>query len=102
MSAFKKFLYSVYRLRWAVTRPITLGVRLMLVKDGQILLVKPTYQDGWYFPGGGVKKHETLEQAARREAKEEIGAELGQLEFLGVFALFNGFQKRPHRFIQVC
>lgn len=92
MSAFKKFLYGVYRLRWAVTRPVTLGVRIMLVKDGQVLLVKPTYQEGWYFPGGGVKRHETLEQAARREAKEEAGAELGKLELLGVFALSTDFK----------
>jgi 8-oxo-dGTP pyrophosphatase MutT (NUDIX family) len=92
MSTFQKFLYSVYKARWAVTRPITLGVRLMLVKDDQILLVKTTYQEGWYFPGGGVKRNETLEQAARREAKEEIGAQLGRLELLGIFALFADFK----------
>jgi ADP-ribose pyrophosphatase YjhB (NUDIX family) len=88
MSAFKKFLYGVYRLKWVVTRPVTLGVRLLLIKDGQVLLVKPSYQDGWYFPGGGVKRNETVEQAARREAKEEVGAELGKLELFGIYDLF--------------
>jgi 8-oxo-dGTP pyrophosphatase MutT (NUDIX family) len=88
MSAFKKFLYRVYRLRWVVTRPVTLGVRLLLIKDGQVVLVKPSYQDGWYFPGGGVKRNETLEQAARREAKEEVGADLGKLDLFGIYDLF--------------
>lgn len=88
MSAFKKFLYKVYRLRWVVTRPVTLGVRLLLIKDGQVVLVKSSYQDGWYFPGGGVKRNETLEQAARREAKEELGADLGKLDLFGIFDLF--------------
>jgi len=88
MSAFKKFLYRVYRLRWVVTRPVTLGVRLLLIKEGQVVLVKPSYQDGWYFPGGGVKRNETLEQTARREAKEELGADLGKLGLFGVYDLF--------------
>ncbi len=88
MSAFKKFLYQVYSLRWAVTRPVTLGVRVVLVKDNQVLLVKPSYLEGWYFVGGGVKRHETLEQAARREAKEEVGASLGELEFIGLYSHF--------------
>jgi ADP-ribose pyrophosphatase YjhB (NUDIX family) len=89
MSAFNKFLYKIYRLQWVITRPVTLGVRLLLIKDGQVLLVKPTYLNGWYFVGGGVKRNETLEQAARREAQEEIGAELGRLELFGIFTLFN-------------
>ena len=101
MSAFKKFLYKVYRIRWVVTRPITLGVRLLLVKDGQVLLVKPTYQDGWYFVGGGVKRNETLEQAARREAQEEIGAELGKLELLGMFTGFYE-SKSDHIAVFLC
>jgi ADP-ribose pyrophosphatase YjhB (NUDIX family) len=89
MSAFKKFLYQIYRLQWVFTRPVTIGVRVMLVRDGQVLLVKPTYMDGWFFPGGGVERHETLEQAARREAKEEVGAELGAVELFGMYTLFN-------------
>jgi 8-oxo-dGTP pyrophosphatase MutT (NUDIX family) len=89
MSAFKKFLYGVYKLPWVVTRPVTVGVRLLLIKDEQVLLVKHTYQNGWYFPGGGVKRYETLEQAARREAREEIGGELGMLELFGIYTLFS-------------
>lgn len=37
----------------------------------------------WCFPGGRVRRGETTDQAARREAYEETGLEVGQLEALG-------------------
>jgi 8-oxo-dGTP pyrophosphatase MutT (NUDIX family) len=51
-------------------------------------LVKHTYQSHWYLPGGGVNKGETIEEAARREADEELGAELGDLHLVGVYTNF--------------
>ena len=92
MSAFKEFLYKIYRLQWVFTRPVTLGVRLLLIKDGQVLLVKQTYQPGWYLIGGRVERNETLEQTARREAHEEAGAKLGKLELIGLFTRFYEFK----------
>jgi ADP-ribose pyrophosphatase YjhB (NUDIX family) len=65
-----RLFYTVARLRWRVTRPITVGVRLILEKEHAMLLVKHTYQSQWYLPGGGVGRDETLEAAARREAAE--------------------------------
>ncbi len=65
-----------------------MGVRLVLVKDRAVLLVKHTYHRHWYLPGGGVKKGETLEDAARREAAEEVGATLGPLHLSGVYSNF--------------
>lgn len=83
-----RLLYKLYSLQWIITRPIVLGVRILLIKDGQVLLVKHRYQDGWYLPGGGVKRKETTEQAARRECREEVGAEIGTLELFGIFTQF--------------
>ncbi|MDC7220789.1 MAG: NUDIX domain-containing protein [Spirochaetales bacterium] len=57
----------------------------MLIHDGRILLVKHVYQKYWYFPGGGVKWGETYEETARREMKEEAGAEGKTLQFCGVY-----------------
>jgi 8-oxo-dGTP pyrophosphatase MutT (NUDIX family) len=63
-------------------------VRVLLVRDGQVLLVRHTYQKAWYLPGGGVKRGETLERAIRREAGEECGAQLGSLRFIGIYTDF--------------
>ena len=89
---FLHILYKIYKLKFFFTRPIIIGVRVMLIRDGQILLVKHSYQDGWLIPGGGIKRKETEEQAARRECREEIGAEVGKMELVGVFTNFSEFK----------
>ena len=73
---------------WLITAPITTGVRVLMVRDGQVLLVKHVYQPGWFLPGGGVQRGETLETAARREAAEEVGAQLGEIAFFGMYTNF--------------
>lgn len=84
------------------TRPLTLGVRLLLVNEQGILLVQHRYQpEVWFLPGGGVEKGETLEQAARREAYEELGAELGDLSLMGVYTNFFDF-KSDHVVVFSC
>jgi 8-oxo-dGTP pyrophosphatase MutT (NUDIX family) len=97
-----RFGYLFMRLIWRFTNPVTIGVRLLLVKDNQALLVQHTYQpDQWFFPGGGVKKGETIEQAARREAAEEVGADLGILSLRGIFTHF-GEGKSDHVIVLSC
>jgi 8-oxo-dGTP pyrophosphatase MutT (NUDIX family) len=88
MRLLPRVLYGVNGLRCRITRPITVGVRLILEKGQAVVLVKHTYQYGWYLPGGGVKRGETLEGAARREAAEELGAKLGELYLLGAYTSF--------------
>jgi 8-oxo-dGTP diphosphatase len=46
-----------------------------LIRDaaGSVLLVKPTYKDGWEIPGGLVEPGESPKEAARRECLEELG-----------------------------
>ena len=39
-------------------------------------------------PGGGMKREETLEQAARRECYEEVGVEMRNIELFGIFSNF--------------
>ena len=64
----------------------TIGVRMLLIDQGKILLVKHTYQSGWYTIGGGVDRGETPRQAMERELKEEVGATLtAPLELFSVY-----------------
>jgi len=75
------------RIYWWIRRPRTLGVRALVRDDaGRIALVRHTYADHWYLPGGGVKKGESFAAAALREVEEEIGLAGCAIErILGVY-----------------
>lgn len=74
-------------------RPLTVGVRGLVEERGQVLLVRHTYMPGWYFPGGGVNKNETLEAAIRRELVEEVGVTFeGRAEVIGAYSNFREFK----------
>jgi 8-oxo-dGTP pyrophosphatase MutT (NUDIX family) len=96
-----RLLYIGFRIYCFIFRPKALGVRVMLIQNGQVLLVRQTYMPGWFMPGGGVKRGETLEQAARREAYEEIGAQMGELTLLGAYTHF-GEHKSDHNVLFQC
>jgi 8-oxo-dGTP pyrophosphatase MutT (NUDIX family) len=63
-----------------------------MVREDQVLPVRHSYQDAWFLPGGGIKRGETLEQAARREAGEECGAKIKQLEQGGAYTHFYAYR----------
>ncbi len=78
-----------YRLLLAyafVVRPRVGGVKC-LVRDerGRALFVRHTYGDrkAWELPGGGLKAGEAPRDAVRREAREELGVDLGEWDELG-------------------
>lgn len=74
MALYHRLLAKAARLYWWARRPRTLGVRAVVHDDAdRIALVRHTYADGWYLPGGGVKKGESVAAALAREIEEEIG-----------------------------
>jgi 8-oxo-dGTP diphosphatase len=68
-----------------LTRPILVGVRALVIDDGRVLLVRAHGNHFWEFPGGGVKRGESLREAATREAREESGCVVEPLRLLGVY-----------------
>jgi len=71
---------------WWLTRPRTRGVKVLLLCDDAVLLVRQSYGHGrWTVPGGGVKRSETAAAAARRELSEEVGITVTGLRAIGAY-----------------
>ena len=64
-----------------------LGAASVIRDDhGRILLVKHSYGElNWELPGGQGEAHESAEETARREAREEVGVELHIDRLTGVY-----------------
>lgn len=62
-----------------------LNVGIILAnKNGQLFLGRRIgHEDAWQFPQGGIRPHETPQQALFRELKEEIGLEPSHIRVLG-------------------
>ncbi len=63
------------------------GASIILEDSQGRILMQQRQDDGtWSYPGGRVEIDETVEEAARRELREECGLEAGELSLLGVFS----------------
>ncbi|MDA7947030.1 MAG: NUDIX domain-containing protein [Hyphomicrobiaceae bacterium] len=88
-----RVLGGVLRPWWRLTRGLTLGAQGVVIDDcSRVLLIRHRYRPGWYFPGGGVERNETLSIALKRELDEEAGVILtAPAEFHGLFANIESF-----------
>lgn len=96
-----KFLYLGFKVYCFLFRPIRMGVRVVMLQDDKVWLIRHTYLEGWFLPGGGVNKWEALDEAARREAREETGAALEEVSLLGVFTSYRQW-KTDHTAVFLC
>jgi len=51
--------------------------------EDRVFWARRAGRDGWQFPQGGIKSHETLEQALYRELYEEVGLACSHVDVLG-------------------
>ena len=77
--------YPVARAYWRLAAPEKTGVKCVLTRGPEVLLVRHTYgpETRWELPGGGVKRREDPHAAARREAREELGLDIDDWRLLG-------------------
>lgn len=76
---------------------------IIKINDDKIVLVKrknPPYKGWWALPGGIVEYGETVEEAVKREVKEETGLEVEIERLVNVYSDPNR-DPRGH-FISIC
>ncbi len=63
-----------------------IGVFAIIELDNQFLLARRRDIGWWNLPGGGVEPGETVDDAVRREVREEVGIEFEIYYLVGVYS----------------
>lgn len=74
---------------WNNPKPVT---SVLVEKGGKVLLLqraKKHLYGYWCLPGGFLRWHETAQEAARRETKEETGLDVRMVGLIGVYQIDN-------------
>lgn len=66
--------------------PRKLGAHAVIVDDqGRVLLLRSRYADAWMLPGGGLEPGEHVDEAVRRECREELGVDVSIQRLTGFY-----------------
>jgi len=81
--------YFALQCWWVVRRPHTSGVKVVLRRGGDVLLVRHTYgrRAEWDLPGGFINDGEDPQDAVLRELSEEVGLTAQRPVALGAILL---------------
>lgn len=92
--------FPLARIWWALRRQPHEGALVAIYVGDALLLVRSSYRTAWNFPGGGVRRGETPEAAARRELSEEIGfrSSAPLLPVGDIHGIWDGRSDRVHFF----
>ncbi len=66
--------------------PFRVSVYAVIFERGKVLLAHRRDIDWWNLPGGGMEAGETVEEAMRREVREETGLEVAVEKLVGVYS----------------
>jgi ADP-ribose pyrophosphatase YjhB (NUDIX family) len=72
------------------------AVLLILDEHNRLLMMKRSDSELWGVPGGAVELGEVIESAAKRETREEVNLEVGEMSFFGVFSGPELYYKYPN------
>jgi ADP-ribose pyrophosphatase YjhB (NUDIX family) len=66
---------------------------LLFDEAGRLLIVNPTYKDGWEIPGGAVEANESPLDGCIREIREELGISWRPIRLLAVDYIAESSQR---------
>lgn len=88
-----QLLHRMRRIYWKARRPVSVGVRVAVLSDDEVLLVQHTYGgDALYLPGGAPRRGERVTRAALRELREEVGP-LSDEDALSLHGVFTNLRQ---------
>lgn len=79
--------------RLLLRRPVVSVVLVPSLPDGRVVLVRRVDDERWCLPGGLVDWGETVEEAGRRELREETGLELLRVDRL--VGIYSSLERDP-------
>lgn len=87
---------------WFVTQKKTHGVKPLVIKDNEVLLVMHTYGSKiWKLSGGRMEKNEEVFDAGIRELKEELNLNINNFEYVQGTYQGKGRKKNSTQFVPV-
>lgn len=88
------FRNPIYKIYCFIFRPKSLGVKVVVENNDKLLMVRIGYAHKRFtFPGGGVNKNESFEEAAKRELEEEVGIKTESLIEMGEYTSESNYKK---------
>jgi len=76
---------------------LMVGAAILIVDEqNRLLLMKRSDNRCWGLPGGATEPGEVVEMAAKREACEETGLQVGEMSLFGIFSGPELYYKYPN------
>ena len=74
-----------------------IGAAILVLDDqNRLLMLKRSESGCWGLPGGATEPGEVVEFAVKRETREEVGLEVGEMSLFGVFSGPELYYKYPN------